>query len=247
MSIERSHFDRESSAYPETVGEARAQSLKWQLILERAAPGLVAADIGAASGRHAIPLARLGATVVAVDISTEMLARLKKRSLEAGANVHAVASELPGLALHPERFDLAYCYSTLLLLPHDQQIAAIQTLAGLLRPGGTLILDIAGACSLSLLYWRRYYRKLGFPGIFGWRLSQVKDLVAENNLIVTGIYPQGALSQFLLLPGATRFPQLERLIRGDRNRHGFDEVVSKWLPALAERWYVMAQRPSRGS
>lgn len=245
MNTERLHFDREAAVYPEGVGTAFVQHLKWQLIRDRATAGSIAADIGAASGLHAIPLARLGATVVAVDLSPEMLARTKRRAETSGAagHIHPVVAALPDLPLAANRFDLVYCYATLLLLPQPAQEESIRRMAAMLRPGGTLILDMAGRRSLAFRYWCRYYRRRGFSGLYGWTLGEVRNLIAESGLELQDIHPHGVLSQFLLLPGMQRLPGLERLLRGHDSRPGLDAWMSRLLPAWAERWYVVARRP----
>ncbi|MFN4164122.1 MAG: class I SAM-dependent methyltransferase [Ferrovibrio sp.] len=244
MQIERNHFNQEAEHYPEEIGEAHAQAMKWELVARHSTPGMLAADVGAASGRHAIPLAKSGATVLALDLSIDMLAKLRQRGQSTGlsGNLFAAAAALPDLPLRARSFDLIYCFSTMLLLPHEQQQKALHCMASALRPGGSMIVDLAGGRSLALSYWHRFYRRLGFAGIHGWTLPEVHTLITQTGLSLKAIQPHGVLSQFLLLPGATRIPGLEALIRGNRDHAGLDARVSDLLPSLAERWYVVARR-----
>ena len=139
-----------------------------------------------------------------------------------------------------------FCYSTLLLLPHTCQRQAIAALAGLLRPGGTLVVDLAGTQCLAIHYWRRYYRRLGLPGIFGHSLRAARCLLAGAGLTIVEIHPSGVLSQLLLLPGLCRLPGVEATVRGAAGRRGLDDRVSRWLPGLAERWYFVARQGVSG-
>lgn len=244
MQIEQRHFNQEAAHYPEEIGEAYAQAMKWELVARHSTPGMLAVDVGAANGRHAIPLAKSGITVLALDLSIDMLAKLRQRaqSDELSGNLFAVAAALPDLPLRASSFDLIYCFSTLLLLPHEQQRHALQSMASALRPGGRMIVDLAGGRSLALPYWRRYYRRMDFAGIHGWTLPEARNLLTRIGLSIETIQPHGVLSQLLLLPGATRIPGLESLIRGNRDHIGLDARVSDLLPSLAERWYVVARR-----
>lgn len=248
MSEIRRHFDRAAASYPPDIGDAHAQLLKWDILARHAVTGTLAADIGAAGGRHALLLAERGLTVVALDISTAMVGAGAERAAarELSARVLAVAGALPELPLAPGHFDLVLCYSTLLLLPHAGQRQAIAALAGLLRPGGTLVVDLAGAHCLAIHYWRRHYRRLGLPGIFGHSLRAARRLLAGAGLTIVEIHPQGVLSQLLLLPGLCRLPGVEATVRGAAGRRGLDDCVSRWLPGLAERWYVVARQSVTG-
>ncbi len=244
----RRHFDREAASYPPDIGDAHAQILKWDILARHAVTGMLAADIGGASGRHALPLAERGLTVVALDISSAMVGAVAERAAARGlsARVLAVVGALPKLPLAPRQFDLVFCYSTLLLLPRTGQQQAIATLAGLLRPGGILVVDLAGAQCLAIHYWRRHYRRLGLPGIFGHSLRAARRLLAGAGLTIVEIHPQGVVSQLLLLPGLCRLPGVETMVRGAAGRRGLDDRVSRWLPGLAERWYFVARQDAPG-
>ncbi len=244
MSAIRRHFDNAAADDPRNIGDDHAQALKWDILVRHAVTGTLAADIGCAGGRHALPLARAGLSVVALDVSTAMVAALAGRAAAQGAadSILAVAGALPELPLAPRRFDLVYCYSTLLLLPHAAQRHAVDAMAGLLRPGGVLVVDIAGAHCLAVHYWRRHYRRRGLPGIFAHGLRAARRLVVDVGLNIVELHPQGVVSQLLLFPGLCRLPGLEAGIRGRAGRPGLDARVSRLLPHLCERWYIVAQR-----
>lgn len=244
MSGAASHFDGQAARYPDSVGEDFTQAQKWALIAAHASAGALALDIGAANGRHALPFAAAGGRVVAMDPSPAMLARLAERAAAAGhgARVLACGGGVPALPFAPGRFDLVYCFATLLLLPPRAQEAAIGEMAALLRPGGTLIVDVAGARSLAVRYWRRYYRRRGLDGVFGQTQGGMLALLGRHGLRVQAVHAHGLVSQFLLLPGLGGIAPLVRCIRGRPGRPGLDAALSRALPGLAERWYVVARR-----
>ncbi|MBN43118.1 MAG: hypothetical protein CL573_06490 [Alphaproteobacteria bacterium] len=240
-----SHFDREANEYPIQIGSDYTQNRKWALVLEHAPRVGVAADIGAATGRHAIKLASSKRTVVAVDPSIGMLDELLRHAeaCRAKETIHRCAAALPNLPFAKNSFDLAFCFSTLLLLTPGAQAEAVATMAGTLRPGGTLIVDLAGTRSLAIRYWRRYYRSQGLDGVYGHTAADACRLLERNGLEIISQEAHGTLSQFLLFPGLQAIPGLVRLIRGGKTGPGWDAAVSRRVPRFAERWYIVARKP----
>ena len=237
------HFDREAAEYPTHIGADYIQTRKWTLIDTHAPETGIVADIGSANGRHALEIARR-LDVVAVDPSEQMLARLVQRAdaRDLDGTVLPCAAALPRLPLTETSFDLIYCFSTLLLLSPRDQESSLAEMAGLLRPGGTLIVDIAGSRSLAIKYWRRYYRRRGFNGVFGHSAKQARRFLEQNGLEIISMEAHGVLSQFLLAPGLQRLPGLIKRTRGSETNPGWDAAVSRRLPGLAERWYIVARR-----
>jgi SAM-dependent methyltransferase len=106
-------------------------------------------ELGAGSGRLAIPLAEAGYEVTAVDIDAEMLARLNRRAGQAESGVReridVVEADLVGLHLPGDvRFKLAILAlnSIMLLESHAAQQAAFETMARHLEPGGLAVVDV---------------------------------------------------------------------------------------------------------
>lgn len=105
-------------------------------------------DLGCATGRVAIPLARDGREVWALDRSPEMLAELRRRLAgedpAVAARVHPVQGDLARIAL-PRRFALVMvAMNTLQVLtdPADRR-SAFRSIRDHLAPGGELIFDVA--------------------------------------------------------------------------------------------------------
>jgi len=113
-------------------------------------------ELAAGSGRLAVPLARAGYTVTAVDNDPAMLSRARdtwaatpatrgRRTTrrQASAGLDLLEADLTTLALD-NRFGLAFIAlnSLLLLDGADAQRQAMQVLADHLRPGGVAIVDV---------------------------------------------------------------------------------------------------------
>lgn len=242
--IDEKHFDQEAEVYPLDIGKAHTQFLKWYLLNSYTASGQLVADIGAASGRHAIPLLQKGCTVVALDLSPEMLKKLRVNCGSAAltARVFPVAAKLPDLPMAEACFDVAYSYATLLLIPADEQEDAIKQIARSLKPGGLGIFDLANRYCLAIRYWDRYYRRLGMRGIFGHSYGDLHALLERCGLELVAIHPQGAVSQILLVPRISEISWINNAVQGNADQPGIDNALSRTFPRLAERWYVVARR-----
>lgn len=103
-------------------------------------PGLSAVDLGAGFGMHAIPLARRGYAVLAIDSSPTLLDLLRR---QVGAlPVRTVVDDLLSFPAHLEtQADLVLCMGdTLTHLPDRPSVERLLTqVAGALRPGGTFV------------------------------------------------------------------------------------------------------------
>lgn len=105
-------------------------------------------ELGVGSGRLAVPLANRGLTVWGLDASTAMLERLRARP--GGDQVRAVVGDMadPAAALSaapgaPSAFGLVACtFNTLFLLTSENaQQACLRAAAGLLAPGGAVVVE----------------------------------------------------------------------------------------------------------
>jgi SAM-dependent methyltransferase len=106
-------------------------------------------ELAAGSGRLAVPLARAGHAVTAVDIDPAMLARLRRHASDAGRDVEGrltvVEGDLLDLRLASAApFALAFIAlnSLFLLATRDAQREAFRTMARHLAPGGLAVADV---------------------------------------------------------------------------------------------------------
>jgi len=95
-------------------------------------------EFGVGTGRLAVPLAERGAEVVGVDISPEMLAKLKEKS----SAVTVVEADMTTVSLERE-FALAYiAFNSIFVLETQQdQVRMFRNAAAHLRPGGRFVLE----------------------------------------------------------------------------------------------------------
>lgn len=99
-------------------------------------------DIGGGTGGFAVRVAALGHDVMVVDPSPDALAALGRRAQDEGVSgrVTGVQGDLGTLAEVAQDVDLVLCHGVLGLV--DDPGAALAAIAGVLRPSGTLSLQV---------------------------------------------------------------------------------------------------------
>ena len=146
--------------------------------------GRTVLEIGCGDGETAIALAREGASVVGVDISSENIARANGQAAAEGLAERArfVAGDYLQTPLPAS--DLAIAHGVLHLIPGDDQIMA-QKLAGEVVPGGCLFVTLpyAGGGNGILLGVRTLLRSVRRPwldrAILGAAKAWYRDWSAE--------------------------------------------------------------------
>jgi SAM-dependent methyltransferase len=103
-----------------------------------------ALDLGCGPGRHAIPLARRGFAVTAVDLSAFHLARAREYAERAGVALELVQSDMRAF-VRPGAFDLAVSIFTSFGYFEDpvDDRRVLDNVRRSLRPGGVLVMDVA--------------------------------------------------------------------------------------------------------
>ena len=99
-------------------------------------------DAACGSGGHALWLARQGYEVAGADVSPVMIALAQQKAAADGIGVPFVVSDLANL--HTSTiYDAVLCLGNSLphLLTQDDLVAALRGMAGVLRPGGVLVLQ----------------------------------------------------------------------------------------------------------
>lgn len=116
-------------------------------------PGGRVLDVACGSGRHVIELARRGYRVTGIDVSAEAIGYARAEAAAAGLDADlrigdmAALGDLAGVA----RADVAICMGNAFgYLEHEDTVRFLAALAGIVVPGGTLILDY-GFAAESLL------------------------------------------------------------------------------------------------
>lgn len=124
-----------------------------RFIIEQTAPpaGGAILDVGCGTGRHSVPLAKLGYRVTGVDLSRGMLEVAAQRAEAASVDVAWVQANAADFA-RPASFDVVICLceGAMCLLndqddPLARDMAILRNIRQSLRPGGTMILNVLNA------------------------------------------------------------------------------------------------------
>ncbi len=146
------HYDR-TRGLPTAVQEAIVAALA-----ERLPAGARVLDLGAGSGRFALPLAARGFRVVAADLSPEMLAHLRAKRPAGAAFPQPVLADAARLPFIAAAFPAAFSVHTLHLVADLP--AALDEIVRTLTPGGLFALgyidhDPTAPIGWTLHAWRQ--------------------------------------------------------------------------------------------
>jgi len=100
-------------------------------------------DVAAGSGALSIPAARLGAEVLATDVSPAMLERLAARARDEGLTLETRVMDGHALDLEDDVFDVAGSQFGVMLFPDMPQ--GIRELARVTKPGGRVLMTVFGS------------------------------------------------------------------------------------------------------
>lgn len=107
-------------------------------------PGMHFLDVASGSGALSLPAARLGAKVLAIDISPVMIERLKSRADEEGlSNLRSQVMDGHHLELKENTFDISGSQFGVMLFPDFRQ--GLSEMVRITRPGGTVFLVTFGS------------------------------------------------------------------------------------------------------
>jgi len=102
-------------------------------------PGDRILDIFCGYGRHALPLARMGAWVTGVDISPEYITELQQTIELEQLPMEAIEGDFLTVPISGT-FHAAYCLgNSFSFFPPDDMLLFLQRIEGLLRPGGLFL------------------------------------------------------------------------------------------------------------
>ncbi len=113
-------------------------------------------EVGCGTGHFSIELARAGASVVAVDIGSETIRRVKDRAKEKGINLSAIVEDAQQASFADNTFDLILCRN---VIEHVEQPGQLMNeMARILKPGGSIQLTAPNRYSISQLFRDEHYR-----------------------------------------------------------------------------------------
>jgi SAM-dependent methyltransferase len=145
MGSPRPFYHRFAWAYDLLVNEpihARAAAMVSLLGKRGVRPCDEVLDAGCGTGRYAFELANRGFRVFGFDSSPDMVEVARKRTVEAAANLEFSVGDLTSFK-RPRQFRAILCRGVLNdLLTDNNREQAIRQFAGLLAPGGILLVDV---------------------------------------------------------------------------------------------------------
>jgi SAM-dependent methyltransferase len=105
-------------------------------------PGMRFLDVAAGSGALSIPAARLGAQVVATDLSRVMLDLLEARARKEGLKIETRVMDGQALDLDDDSFDVAGSQFGAMLFPNMPK--GIREMVRVVKPGGRVLMNVYG-------------------------------------------------------------------------------------------------------
>lgn len=235
-------YDGLSSSYGYAVDDTLGAQLKYRLVLRHTDARARVIDVGCANGLHLRSVAPHCREIVGIDINQRML-ELSRAIIAAEniGNARVVAMSATELAFESASFDVAYSFSTLLLVPDVQR--AVAEMARVVRPGGIVVLDITGRRNLAQRHWGSWYRSQGHPGlsVFTWRGACV--LLDSVGLDLIDASALGFLDQWRYVPVLRRATFLDGVLHRAPDRD-LDFAISNMrvLRPFANRWYVVCRK-----
>lgn len=147
-------------------------------------PGMGALDVPCGNGRHAIELARRGARMTGVDLSSGFLEEARANA----PGIEWVRGDMRHLPWE-SHFDAAYCWgNSFAYFDHENCQRFLDAIARALQPGGRFILE-SGAVSESILPAMQAERKLRV-GAIDFSSRNVYD-AAEGRMDITYTFTRG--------------------------------------------------------
>ena len=240
----KSYFQQEGTViswwYPESerepLHEHYVEQLRW--VLSRFDwQGKRVADIGTGKGRFAVSIASLGARVVALDISRDMLAVATQAASQAGVGVSYVQGDAENLPYPSGFFDIVICMETIMHVPHPDKL--VQEVARIVRPEGQVLLSMTNKYRFNALARlpENLYKMLR-PA----RFSQTPRYMWSYSVPQFRRFLEGAGLRVLWLRGQGLFQANARIRLGKRLAiNPFPRPFAHWFfakvePRLRETW-----------
>ncbi len=188
-------YDDDSKNNPVIAGE---EAVVWDLIGD--VKSLRVLDVSCGTGRHAIPVAKKGAKVLAFDPSSKMLTEAKKKAQKENLEIDFRLGTVENIRSNMGEFDLVLCC---LVLSHVPDLTkAVSALASCVSSKGSLIvsdfhpLNILIGFRTSFDLDEQNYLVPNYPHL----PSEYFRVIQDAGLEVTHYYEKGELDRLPGLP-----------------------------------------------
>jgi ubiquinone/menaquinone biosynthesis C-methylase UbiE len=138
----RAAWDKIAAGYDEFVTPTNMWLANEGLRRAGLRPGMRFLDVAAGSGALSIPAARLGAQVLATDMSPVMLEHLDARASKEGLSIETRIMDGHALELEDNTFDVAGSQFGVMLFPDMPR--GISEMARVTKPGGRVLMNVYG-------------------------------------------------------------------------------------------------------
>lgn len=143
LALTRAEWDRIAAGYDQFVTPTEVRLANEALDLAGIRPGTRFLDVAAGTGGLSLPAARLGAEVLATDLSPRMIERLLAGARRAGlGNVEARVMDGHALELEDDAFDVSGSQFGVMLFPDLPR--ALKEMVRVTKPGGRVLLIVYG-------------------------------------------------------------------------------------------------------
>ena len=146
--------------------ERTAQEVAGVMTMLDLEPGSRILDLCCGQGRHAVPLAQAGHRLTGLDRSTYLLEQARLAAETAGVELQWVRGDMRQL---PWRREFDACLNLFSAFGYFEDDAeneqVLHQVAGVLRPGGALVLDVANRDYCLLRLWPNTWQRLGKAAI----------------------------------------------------------------------------------
>jgi SAM-dependent methyltransferase len=151
-------------------------------------PGALILDAGCGTGRHAVPLARAGYTVVGLDGSRTLLAAAR-RAAHGARQPRFVYGSYARLPFEQRCFDAVLCLGTAFgYLGEQADRAALREFRRVLAPGGRLVIETLHGGEIGIRLREREERPLASGAVlrFDRRFDRARGVMRETQRLGDG-------------------------------------------------------------
>jgi len=125
-----------------TPADKRFVETEMAFILDKIDPSAHVLDLGCGTGRITIPMAQRARQVTGVDLSAQMIARLREKAEELGLNVDLREADMEQLPFEASSFDAITCVLALMHIPPESRQPVFVEASRVLKPGGRMIVTV---------------------------------------------------------------------------------------------------------